>query len=380
MKRIFFLSLLILGIFPFPTIQAKENPDHQKKWTEGRLSWSDFQASGQAKGVSSQMRAWIGISNTKEQKGNIALLRPTSYAYIDRSLSWVDPNAKSDRLLRYHQASFDLLELYRRKFQRELDKSISQTEADGFHRHFMKAYDDQLAVMRLETAEGTNEEKMREWELYIRKELNAEAEAIDIRYSPMAFGYGLNIGAGYISPTGTLADAFSPTAQFVIGLDFSYRKWHLYTEAGISQVKNRADILVSGKGTTALWKKNGHTDFSMIHVDAGYDFIDNSKFRLAPFVGIAVTDYSRVKKESGKDKVNMHILDVNASFGLCFDYKFATIASISPSFWLGHREMITSAIRTKVFVGMARYDSFAKGALIGVSLSYSCSGRMIRVR
>lgn len=351
-----------------------------KKWSAGKLDWTDFQSSDQTKGSSSQMRAWISIDKAKERRGNISLLRPSTYAYIDRSLSWVNPNAKCDGLLRYQQAAFDLLEVYRRKFQRELDKSISQTETDSFHRHYMKGYEDEVAKMRQETDEGKNLPKMEEWELYIQKELNSEAETEAIAYTPMPFGYGLNLGIGYIYPTGTLSDAFSPAVQFVIGLDLSYRRLHLSAEGGIGQVKNQADILINGEQNSALWRKGKHTDFSTFHLDLGYDIINSSKFRLAPFAGMSITDFSNVKKEEGKDKVNMHILDINASFGLCFDYKFSTIASITPSFWLGHREMLTSAIRTKVFVGMANYDSFAKGALVGISVSYSCSGRMIRVR
>ena len=119
-------------------------------------------------------------------------------------------------------------------------------------------------------------------------------------------------------------------------------------------------------------------------VTVGYDIISTRYFALTPFAGGARTCYSRVLETENRKSTNITKSDFNWTIGLNFDYRFSSIVSMVPSFFLGHREMFTSSLRTRIYLTRGEYNLLApvetQGYQIGVSIMYSGFGNMIKIR
>lgn len=380
MKKLL-IPLLITG-FLSGSVLAATDAGNRKYWNNERITWADITNTQSLKGIPSALKTGMEISTKPEKKGNIKIIRPRSFAYIDLDQSWADSAARTPEQLRYYQALFDLMEVYNRKFQKELNRGMSALEAESYARHFLQTYNEQAEQMKLETAQGLNEKKMDEWELYIVKELiqtqNQEVSA----FYPRKFGYGLNLGFGTVIPTGKLSDYFTPAWQFKLGFDLAYQRAHLLVDLSAGTCKNKSDIRLGSKGIDYTWGRHKHTNFSQIAVSIGYDAFNNDRFKLTPFAGACWSEYSKQMEIAGNDRFILSRNRCSVIGGIEFDYKFMSVVSLVPSFWFGHREMYTSALRTRFFVSYGKYDfkDPVSGCLIGISVSYSGFGRMIGVR
>lgn len=373
--------LIIFSLFA-SVVWAKKAPQNLnlKYWTDGKLTWEDFQDSTEIKGLSSTLKVRLEIDIKPEKTGNVKTIRPKAISSIDRSKSWVDTTRRTDGLLRYNQAVFDLLEVYRRKLQQELNAGISMMDATHIYHNYTQYYTQQSETMRFETAEGLNTRKMEEWETYILKELNRIQPPPPPTIQPRAFGYGINIGFGTTIPTADIHDRFGASPMFCLGFDFAYKDLHFLFDMGVGSAKNRMDMFINSKKGDAIWEKGRHTNYSFGSITAGYDVFENDHIKLTPFVGYGFTEYSKIKGEKENEKYSINISDPNITAGVSVDYKFLSVISLIPSFWLGHREITTSSIRTRLFVTYANYDYNVKGYLIGLSVSYSVSGRMLKLK
>jgi len=98
-----------------------------------------------------------------------------------KSASWIDTTTNVSNSLRYQQTLFDICEIYTRKFRKELKenrkKIASGTEfVDKLNREIMTEFSKRRILYDRETDFGINEEKQREWELQIKKELDEMKE------------------------------------------------------------------------------------------------------------------------------------------------------------------------------------------------------------
>ncbi|MCH5327435.1 MAG: hypothetical protein J1E02_00305 [Coprobacter sp.] len=373
------MFMLLLSGFGL-SAQQKDAP--LKQWDNSRLSWDDFQDTTDIKGVSSILKTSLGIEIQKTKEGNIKTICPHAYAAIDRSQSRAVPEEKSDTLLRYYQATFDLLELYKRKLQNGLNKGLTGIDAENEYRHYMQLYNEQCSKMAEETEKGQNQLKMREWELYIIQELRSTPLSAPPTIQPRGFGYGFHLGFGAVFPVnGNLDHYFTPAWQFHLGLDLAYKRAHLLLDMAAGTTRMRKDLPVTydkGAGQT-VWTKRLHPANSQLSATIGYEVLDTRHFSLMPFVGGAQTEYSRVLSQQGLDKINVYTHDFNVTAGIIFDYRFATVVSLVPSFWFGHREMFTSSLRTRLYVNYGNYDFTLKGMQLGFSVSYSGLGRLLKI-
>ncbi len=381
MKRYF---LLLCACFAFCAYASGRHPASYRYWDGGALTWKDFQDTIQWKGIPSKFKAGIQVNIEKTKHNNQKTIRPIAKAFVDRAQSFASDEAQNENTLRYYQAQFDLLELYRRRLQAELNTGLSEFEADNQYKYYMELFHEQEKKMAEETLHGANEQKLQEWEFYVGKEL-AETPIPDIpTFIPRSFGYGLNIGGGISIPAGNISDFFTPAWQFNIGLDLAYKRLHLFGDIGVGTSGIKQDIHVQYKDVSDNWRKGLHTTYSTMGVTVGYDIISTRYFALTPFAGGARTCYSRVLETENRKSTNITKSDFNWTIGLNFDYRFSSIVSMVPSFFLGHREMFTSSLRTRIYLTRGEYNLLApvetQGYQIGVSIMYSGFGNMIKIR
>lgn len=370
----------LLSCFVVQAFSADTEPQNIKLWDDGRLTWNDFKESTDEKGVTSGLRAWIGVKKTKEKQDNITVYHPVLYTYVDLDRTWTHPDYRTEEALRYNQAVFDLMEYYCRLLQREIDKGLPSIEIEAALRNYLNTYDEQIESMREETVEGRNEKKLAEWEAHIARLLNNVPSSVPVSFVPRNLGYGFALGMNTEFPTGSLAHYFTPSGQFCLGIDLAYKKAHFLADFAGGFTRNKADMQVPYKDERITWQKDKHTVYSTIDLCLGYDVYDSHKVRVMPFAGVVWSQYSKVMDlgQEQRNEVKVAMNDFNVIGGLAVDYKFSTLLSVNPSSWFGHREMYTSSLRMKAYVSYADYDLFEKGFHIGLSVAYSGFARMVR--
>ena len=121
MKR---LLTFFLICFSFVEYTRAEDIIDYKYWDEGKLTWDDFQDTLSLKGVPSTFNAFLRIEKTEKRDGNTRTIRPEAQACFDKRHSFADRQIQNENLLRLFQLKYDLLEMYRRRLQTELNLGV----------------------------------------------------------------------------------------------------------------------------------------------------------------------------------------------------------------------------------------------------------------
>ena len=216
MKR---LLTFFLICFSFVEYTRAEDIIDYKYWDEGKLTWDDFQDTLSLKGVPSAFNAFLRIEKTEKRDGNTRTIRPEAQACFDKRHSFADRQIQNENLLRLFQLKYDLLEMYRRRLQTELNLGVVGIAADNRTRQYMDLYTEQSKKAEQETENGQNEIKLQEWEFYVTKELIENPAPSIPRISPRRFGYGFYLGTGASFPVGSIADYWDPAWQINVGFD-----------------------------------------------------------------------------------------------------------------------------------------------------------------
>ena len=111
------ILLTIISIIIIVGVYGQEN---RKNWTDGKLTWNDFQEREQSIGVS-ELEYFLGYNTGKHKFNDTTVFRIQTFCYMDRNLSWIDKDFKNNQYLKYNQVIFNIAELYRRKLQYALD-------------------------------------------------------------------------------------------------------------------------------------------------------------------------------------------------------------------------------------------------------------------
>lgn len=137
MKR---LLTFFLICFSFVEYTRAEDIIDYKYWDEGKLTWDDFQDTLSLKGVPSAFNAFLRIEKTEKRDGNTRTIRPEAQACFDKRHSFADRQIQNENLLRLFQLKYDLLEMYRRRLQTELNLGVVGIAADNRTRQYMDLY------------------------------------------------------------------------------------------------------------------------------------------------------------------------------------------------------------------------------------------------
>jgi hypothetical protein len=173
MKKLFIFTLTI-GLFLKG--YSQDNPDFLLWSSTHKLTIDDF---GIKKDNSSSGLSFAQFSMDYSVNGFDFLTRNFNKKVKNnmlKSASWIDTTQNVELSLRYQQTLFDLLEIYTRKFRKELRDNRRQI-AKGLSivQEINSKVSSDFAKRRLEydkeTNSGTNTEKQLIWEQQIRQEL-----------------------------------------------------------------------------------------------------------------------------------------------------------------------------------------------------------------
>lgn len=362
-----YILLTIIGLF---IIVVSHGQDNRKNWSEGKLTWEDFQEKEESIGAS-ELKYFVGYNKVKQKINDTTVLRIQAFCYVDKNISWVNKIFKNNQYLKYNQVIFDITELYRRKLQYELDRVSSIYEAEvRFNENFAKL-NNQISRFQTESTDGQKQKVIDHWDVVIKKELEIHKNIQIPTFSKGNFGYAMHVGFGSGVFTGSLGEHFGQTFNFIYGFDFAYKKSILYLNATLSGGKVKKDYI-----STEKWNQGQQVNIAMINVSYGYTLIDKSKIKLSPFIGIGVTELLRRDKDN-KDDV-LKIVDYNFNFGLNVDYKIRKRIKLIPSF--GVKESMETSIRTRLYITRVNYFDDLNGYSINLAIGICGFGNILTLK
>ena len=345
-------------------------------------------------------RLMVKSEITQEEKSRFNIETSVStyaFAEMDKSQSYADSAYRSDRMLRYHQLQFDLLELMRRRLQADLNTGMTGIEADKRVAYYQNLYDEYIADIAQRTVNGSNDNRLQEEEYFVRKQLDEFLLPAVPEVKPGKFSYGWYIGTGAFIPTGDIADAFGYSWLFNIGLTAGYDR--LFLKADISYGQPRLDNIRNELfGRENEWAVNRYANQLSGVVAIGYRVLDTKHFAITINVGGGWTNYAwdvadYIHNPDPEEAMNPEteyvinseirrntIHNFNYMAGLDFDWNFHTAVSDKPFFLSGRREQYTSSLRLSPYFMHQKYSKLTpgrRGFQVGIMLSYSGLARAL---
>lgn len=359
----------LIGLFLTTGLMAQE---YQKDWSDGKLTWHDFSEKESNQRIS-ELKYFLGYNSDKQKYGDTTVLRNIAKCYMDKNLSWINPSYKTEQYLRYIQVIFDIVEIHRRKLQYELDRVSSLYEIEGKFNYIYTSCNNEIDKFKQESNGGHYLSTIGFWEQKILDELKFQPDNEIPEFENRNFGYALHAGFGSGFFTGSLGEHFAPTFNFMFGFDFAYKKSILYLNGTLARDKVKMDYI-----SDKCWYEGQRANVAIIDVSYGFALIDNENFKITPFAGLGITDFTGDNKD---DKENgLRIVDYNMIFGLNTDYKIKTRLKLIPNPYFGVKEKVETSIRARLYVTRVYYYKDLQGYSINLTIGLCGFGNMINLK
>lgn len=395
MKLLYFSILLSIA-----TVGAFAS---SRQWGEGPLKWEDFSGNPVMKTTPTYFKGILKTVTDIEESGESRFNSDMTYstsavAIMDMNQSYADSAYRTPQALRYHQLQFDMLEIVCRRLQADLNSGMAGLEADSRRAYYQRIYDEQMADLARTTVNGSNDQRLQEYEYMVRNQLDTYLMPHAPEVIQSKFYAGWFAGTGVLVPTGDLADLFGYSWVFNIGLYGGYRHWMLKADISYGQPDMKHPSADPFGRTWAEGHQYRATDSYTKQlsgsVAVGFRAIDTKRFSVTPYVGGGWTNYAwnfaeyeydkaqdSWKLASSIEKDSFHNFNIMA--GIDLDWHFHSTVSDKPFFISGKREQYTSSLRLTPYFMYQSYSSLSpsiKGFHVGFSLTYSGFIRALTIR
>ncbi|MBK0401695.1 hypothetical protein I5M27_01785 [Adhaeribacter sp. BT258] len=370
---IFLLSIVLPQVVAAQEFRKMEIKPHQKLWEEGSVVTGDFKGEPLLNAAAnSDLSYQIGYFPEKIKRPDSTIFRYSAFSFMDRNKSWLNPKANPEQLLKYNQVILNLVEVYERKLQRELNLLTDQAEADAVTSQLFNQLNQETKRLASETRNGEDGAMVAQYLAGTEKQLAEDPASLLPNFSDRNFSYGVHAGFGYSGLTGNMNRYFQNPINLVFGLDAGYKKLvlHLNATQGFSEVKNNFT-------EARIWPADIRVSVNLIEASAGFRLLHTARLNLIPFAGWAFADFSGSDKN---DVYRYHELQEHTfSAGICLDYKLRHRLNFIPGYF-GKPEGSETRIRTRLSFIPVQYNDQQKGGIVSLSASLNFGGRMLKVR
>jgi hypothetical protein len=355
------IILFFISVFSIQFIVAQKI-----SWVKNGLAWEHFKDTVPQNSInSSELYYFISYGNETVRYNDTLVERVKVIAGVDCNESWVKPDMKSDQLLKYNQITFNIVEFYRRKAQYEMNRIITVQEADSIYTETLIQCRVRIDNLRRMTDEGKNTAELQKWSNKIEIELAMyPKEEILPPIKPGLFSYGMAAGLAYGNYSGSLRDYYTGYPMFSLGFDIGIGKpvIRVIGNIGFSQLKQVLihDGITQGKGT---W-----VNAAIIEASIDYPLIQNSKHRLAPFLGYGVFENSFPEEDS----LSSSMIDYRPVFGLVYDFRLKTSMKMAPMHnESNYRESHLTNLRVRFYMAPVDFRPDILGMSYNLSIGLS---------
>ena len=359
----------ILFCLVFAGVYSQES---RKDWSEGNLTWDDFKEREISfENSISELKYVIGYTPSKEKVNDTVIFRLQSFCYSDTQLSWVKPDFKTAQNLQYNQVIFNIAELYRRKLQYDLDHLGSYFSAETVFQNQYEELNNEVEIFQNQSRNGRDPEIVKEWAANIEDRLTIYANNTIPKYEKANFGMGFHVGAAYSFRNESIKEHFDNSIGFNFGFDFSYKNSILY----VNMILSGGNIDQAYSGRT-YWEEDLDYSLALLDFSYGYAIVDNPKLKIAPFAGLAITEFS--EDDYDGEENDLIITDYNLLLGLNVDYKIRKRLNTIPNVFLSRRDITETSIRSRLFVSRNDFYEDLSGYSINLSIGISWYFRLLK--
>lgn len=369
-----------------------------KLWSEGELTWDDFQGIATTSTAPSSMSADL-VTVTKDISAAKAetKVQLSCEARMMRDKSVAGAESRTPQRLRYHQLQFDLLEYYRRCLQNDINSGISGVEVEKKLSHYRTLYANMLRQIDSETAKGADDAKLRQWESNVQQQISDLGIPGTPEVTPGKWSYGFFAGVGGVFPLSDINSNFKGAAAFNAGLTVGYRRFIWKIGVNYAQPRFNNYNIFNKKDESGRDAQKCNSDNAsniLLHTTLGFSVLNTRNFAITPFAGVNWTSYRwHVKnlkyewdeEEKIWDEVTINtekasLSSVSWIAGIDFDFRVHRVVSSTPFFLTNQREEYTSGIRLTPFLTYGKFPSTVpgtKGLIVGITLSYTGIARSL---
>lgn len=324
MKKTAFLTLILVTCLTAAAQNFKERENSFRNWNDGPLTESDFverHVSTSVQGTAGELDWLISFDPVTDKTGNFRYRHIQSSTRMDRLSSWWDPALSKPWTMDYFQTEFNMIEVFRRKLQDELNANpLDYRDIKDYYLRLLSSNSD---TYQMETDHGNDAAAVARYSVQYKEELdNWETKAVEEPQIPRrSLGYGIffgYMGESYGAPVST---AIGPVFHgFSYGFDFPIRRVYLGFEGtlGAGGILKQ-DGFHYDSHYDYHWERGKKCTNGEMGALLGYIFLDRPGFALCPVAGIGVSflDQKMGFQESGTTRDSeIHGLRLQAGLNL----------------------------------------------------------------
>jgi hypothetical protein len=259
----------------------------RKAWSDGKLTWDDFQKRPGSKSLSEMVYSFQTRAKTDTIDGTL-VHRIAVIAMMDPSLSWATSSAQTAQMLRYNQVLFDIVELHRRLMQHGIHRSNTSDEASNVFDSYFSQHASLTTMFEQESRWGELEKVIARWEASIADSLATTPDPVIPDYTVSRIGYEipLALGGGFYS--GDMSTHFSPS--FLLGTGFRVNRDRF--SLGINGLVGRGVVRQSYAGDLN-WNKGDGFVSAVFDLSVGYQLRTDDRPGVKPFAGVLFTEWAK---------------------------------------------------------------------------------------
>ncbi len=375
-----YTTIIILAITLNNFCQNKYylNKENKKFWSEDVLSWDDFSENSHI-GIFSELKYYMGYRPILRRLHDTTFQFTEVYLYMDRKLSWVHPLLKNKYTLRYHQITFDILELFRRKIQYEFLKT-SFVYYDAVFKDQITICENYINEFRNDVQMGIDTLQLNIWEEKIHKELqNYPSNLLSImKENPGKFG--VYIGFGKSSTTNNLNKYLGDGTSFTMMVDYSYKKI-LMNASLITNSYRLHQLLV---GSKLNYPPRTGANINLYSLNIGYNIYEGKKVRIYPYIGAAhITFATRIAR---LNRSNYTLSQVDVVGGIFIDIKWIKQMSfLQKNYYYTSPNMSGSyfALVTRLSISSSapiQFSNELKGSVINFNIMIGWDSKKLKLK
>lgn len=280
-----------------------------RMWSEEPLSWDDFQIRHipDDSQKTSEVCVFTDTHSEVRKKGNSRFIHVEINAYVDKLLSWYDPDKADQWQLRYNQVIFDLTQIFAKKTQFDLNSTYSpalHNNSDYYNRLLRS----KIEALEMETDGGRDSSVIKRYEAEVKKEfeqLSLTEPSIPVE-SGVSWGMGVFWSYGYHQVLGAQSKNMRPFNGFGMNFDLRIHDMFLDIDMGADRSSGlKVSNFYHDPKYNYDWVEDKAVDYFHANLNIGSQVLSRQYYRIIPYIGLGVAGISQetdIEKETvGKE-------------------------------------------------------------------------------
>ncbi|HEX8658744.1 MAG TPA: hypothetical protein VF690_14465 [Hymenobacter sp.] len=197
-----------------------------------------------------------------------------------------------------HDGLFELTQAYLARHAPELLARAQQAKVSPEDSTFLQLALPLLTQYRIAANDSLNEAMQRFMAKYPHSNYEYFIERMARpTFEPSRFSYGLDFHSGTAFFTGGLGAAFRSKYNIGHGFEFGWDRYMLYLRNYIGVAEARTDFNYAGR----TWPSGQRLNYYVPEISVGYCFLDGTRLRLTPFVGVSWCNFAPSTADAKKN-------------------------------------------------------------------------------